>query len=72
MLEITPFLLDTQLHPVCPACGLLKVKVDGEVLYHLLELLQRGRLAHHHVSWSLKPEAEGFRSGEFIEALKNP
>ena len=58
VLEMTPFLLDTQLHPVCPARGLLKVKVDGEVLYHLLELLQRGRLAPHHVSWSLTPEAE--------------
>ena len=58
VLEITPFLLDTQLHPVCPARGLLEVKVDGEVLYHLLELLQRGGIAHHHVSWSLEPEAE--------------
>ena len=61
VLEITPFLLGTQLHPVCPARGLLKVKVDGEVLYHLLELLQRGRIAHHHVSWSLKQEAEVMR-----------
>ena len=59
---MAPSLVNAELRPLAGMPGhnpsLLRVEVDGEVLNHLLQLLQGGGLTPDHMSHCLGPEAE--------------